>query len=65
MTGHDGAHQSSPATQGCTNRRAVVQADSGIKQDPLSKGTNAKKDRGIDEVVEHTPRKHKTLSSRP
>jgi hypothetical protein len=36
-----------------TNRRIVIQADSGIRQDPISKITNAKRDGRVAQVEEH------------
>jgi hypothetical protein len=42
----------------------MVQADPGIKQDPISKITNIWAG-GIVQVVEHQPSKHEALSSSP
>jgi hypothetical protein len=43
MTGCGGAHLSVTATWGSTNRRMKIQVDQGIKRDPISKITNAKR----------------------
>jgi hypothetical protein len=54
-----------PATRESTNRRMEVQANLGIKQDPISKITNAKRSGGVTEQEEYLPCKCKTLSSIP
>jgi hypothetical protein len=51
--------------QGCTNKRIVVQASPGIKQDLISKITRAKRVKSIAQVVEHLPSKHEAPSSNP
>jgi hypothetical protein len=56
---------SSLATQGSTNKRIPVQAFPGIKQDPISKITNAKRNGGVAQVVMQMPSKHETLNSTP
>jgi hypothetical protein len=61
MAGHGGTCPSSSATQESTNKRIVVQAGPGTKQNPTSKITNAKRA----QVVACLPTKHKALSSNP
>jgi hypothetical protein len=48
--------------QGSTKRGAAVQTDPDIKQDPISKLTNAKRPGKVIQEVEHLPSKHKALS---
>jgi hypothetical protein len=52
-----------PSYTGNTNRRIVVQAGPGIKQDPISKITNTKKAGNMVQKVEYLPNKHQALSS--
>jgi hypothetical protein len=54
-----------PARQGSTNRRIRIQVCQGIKQDPISKITNAKRADCMDRVGDHLPSKWKTMSSIP
>jgi hypothetical protein len=49
-------------TQGSTNRRIVVQAIPGIKQDCVSKTTNTKEASGIAQMVQCMSSKGKALS---
>jgi hypothetical protein len=60
-----GTGLSSPATQGSTNRRIVVQDGPDIKQDPNSKLANIKRAGRIVQVLVCLPSKHKVLSSMP
>jgi hypothetical protein len=48
---------------GNINRRVVVQASPGMKQDPISKITNPKGAGGVTHMVEHLPSKYEALSS--
>jgi hypothetical protein len=54
-----------PATQGCTNKKIVVHADSYIKQDSISKIITAKRTGRMAQAVQHLPSKYKALSSTP
>jgi hypothetical protein len=44
-----------PATEGSTNRKTIVQAGPVIKQDPISKITNAKRAGEVAQEAEHLP----------
>jgi hypothetical protein len=44
-------HASHPNYMGSTNRRTEVQAGLGIKQDPISKITEAKRAKGIAQMA--------------
>jgi hypothetical protein len=48
-----------------TTRRIMVQVSLGIKQDPISKITRAKRASGVTQVVEHLLRTWEALSSTP
>jgi hypothetical protein len=50
---------------GNINSRIAVHSSLGIKGDPISKITNAKRAGGVAQRVEHLPSKHKALSSTP
>jgi hypothetical protein len=65
MARHGGAYLSSPAICGSTNRRITVQANLGIKWDPISKITKAKSTGNMTQVVEDLPDKCKAWSSTP
>jgi hypothetical protein len=51
------------AIQGSINRKVVVQASSGIKQDPVSKIPNTKRPGGVTQAVQCLSSKCKSLSS--
>jgi hypothetical protein len=53
------------ATWGSTNRRIIVQGCLGIKQNPISKITKAKRAGGVVQVVECLPSKYEALSFIP
>jgi hypothetical protein len=48
-----------------TNRRIVIQASLGIKQDPVSKIASTKRTFGIGQVIAHLSHKHEALISTP
>jgi hypothetical protein len=48
-----------------TNRKTVVQAGPGMKQDPISKITNTERTGGVAKVVECLPSIFEVLSSNP
>jgi hypothetical protein len=50
---------------GSTNKRIVVQADQGIKTDPITNLTKAIKSGNVAQVVEILSRKPEALSSNP
>jgi hypothetical protein len=51
--------------RGSTNRRIKIQTSPGIKQDPISKITSAKRAGGMAQVVEHLSSKHKAQTPLP
>jgi hypothetical protein len=63
MAGQSDAYLPTPATQGSTNRRIMVQASSGIKQDPISKTTIKRGWQGASRSS--MPSKCEALSSTP
>jgi hypothetical protein len=65
MAGHSGTHLSSPARVGGTNRRIMVQASPGIKEDPISKISHTRRTGRVAQVVEGLPSKHKAQSLNP
>jgi hypothetical protein len=50
---------------GSLNRRIVVQASLGKKQDPISKITRENRAGVVTQMVKHLPSKCKALSSKP
>jgi hypothetical protein len=50
------------STNGYINRRIVLQADMGIKRDPISIITTAKRAGYVTQVVQHLPSKGEALS---
>jgi hypothetical protein len=56
-TVYSGTCLSSQLWQEASTRRIVVQAGQDRKQDPISKITRAKRAGGVDQAVEHLPRK--------
>jgi hypothetical protein len=52
-----------PATWGSTKSRIAGQANGGVKQDPISKITNAKRADGVIQMLKHLPSKHEAPSS--
>jgi hypothetical protein len=59
------AHNCHPSYTGYINRRVRVQASLGIKQNSISKTTNAERAGGRAQVVERLHSKTKALSSAP
>jgi hypothetical protein len=53
------------AMWGSTNRKSLVQAGLGIKQDPASKITKAKRAGSMAQAIEYLPIKCKALNSTP